>query len=698
MKLIDNILYIEWAEMLDCGVPENTLKSARSKETKCWSFIDDPRDNRRVLIHYEDLRQDYKDKIKARFGNPYDMVAREPILVRVQNRPEAHNFFLGYKFDGEKKLDISVVDKYTRADAWLNFINQMGAKEIKQLFPGLKVPDFYSHVTHLIEIEKANGKDKEYKGIKKLPGDFPGTYQRLKTKAENYRNGTFEDLISKQYSNKNSTKLGLNEGGFDPELYEKQMAVIRAVAAKHNNFDAGQVKIFADVIFKKNGWETISKSRINQILKKNMVILKPGRRGKRSFNSEIAMQIKRTAPKFPTYYWTLDGWTVELLYQENGTYNNRLVVVVVLDPAGKYPVGYAIGERENADLIKAAMRNAIEHINSIFGRPEAGYYAPWQIQSDNYAIKQLTPFHQAAGHLFTPAAVGNAKAKVIEPYFMYLNKRYCQTQPNWSGFNVTASKDNQVNNEFLNMIKKTFPDKEGVMWQIHQMIQWEREQKGAEYLSKWHEMSEKDRHILTEENRLMVFGQPIGLPNQITGQGLVKQIDRVKYTYDCFEPLFRQNMHLKWQLIADQEDMTKVLAVSPDNKLRFVLNSTMEIPMDARSMLPEHHEHLSKVKAYNKETIKLITDTYAADAATVAEVISSTPLAIDQKNEADLKLMFTDNRGQQKEHIQNAKGLKVAEKEKTKRIKAAEAAEQKSWQQQQAEFLRSKTDFNQFAD
>ena len=68
----------------------------------------------------------------------------------------------------------------------------------------------------------------------------------------------------------------------------------------------------------------------------------------------MSMQVKREAPKFPTYFWTLDGWTVELLYQDKDRYDNRLVMVVVLDAMNKYPVGYAIGERENAELIRQA--------------------------------------------------------------------------------------------------------------------------------------------------------------------------------------------------------------------------------------------------------------------------------------------------------------------------------------------------------
>ena len=149
------------------------------------------------------------------------------------------------------------------------------------------------------------------------------------------------------------------------------------------------------------------------------------------YNSNIAMQSKRKEPQFPLQYFTLDGWTVELLYQDETGFNNRLVVVVVLDACGKYPVGYAIGNNENTELIRQANRSAAVHIQELFGAS----FRPRQLQSDRYGLKALTPFYKAMAELYIPAAVGNAKAKVIEPYFKYLNKKYCQAFPNWSGFN-----------------------------------------------------------------------------------------------------------------------------------------------------------------------------------------------------------------------------------------------------------------------
>ncbi|MFN4248932.1 MAG: hypothetical protein ACK4EY_14490 [Flavipsychrobacter sp.] len=694
MKLIDKKLYLTIANMVECGVKENYLWKAKSIGTKCWHFIDDPEDKRKVLIGYEELKDNYKEMVIARFGNPYDMVARQPILDMIIQDAQAHTYFNQYRFDNNKYLTIGTVNKYTRAASWLNMMSTLQEDRlyIKQKL-GLTVPEFYTHAGILINNEKANGKSETYTGILTLPGDFPSSYQRLMNKVRTYKEGGFDSLIDPMYGNKKAAKIGKTAEGFDEGLERQQIAVIRSVAAKHNNLDASQVTNLANILFEKNGWCTIGESRVYQIMQENKVLLTPGRRGKRAYDSEVAMQVQRVAPKFPLYYWTLDGWTAELLFQENGTYSNRLVVVVVLDAMNNYPVGYAIGERENAQLIREANRNALLHIKELF----QDNYRPYQIQSDHYAIKQMTPFYQAMAHLYTPAEVGNAKAKRIEPYFKYLNKTYCQLQPNWSGFGVTANKKNQVNAEMLNLMKKTFPDKAGVIAQIEGMIMAERKKKLAEYLLAWDAAPAQNKNTISDMDWLMVFGEPIGDTNKIVGQGIIKQIDNMKITYDSFEPEFRKNFQLDWQIIGDKQDLSKVLAVSPDGTMRFVLHTKIKVAMDILSATDEQHAYRSQIAGFNEDRKQEIINTYTEDANIVSDIIAKTPLAIDDVQEAALKLMFTTN-GQQKEGIQDAKRLKAAQQQEQKYIEAAAKEEAKDWQNVQLQYMHSKTDFSQYQD
>ena len=752
MKIVETVLYLEFNELVECGVSARTITDAKDKGYNCWRFIDDPTDKRKVLVDYEGLKDVYKKMVLERFGNPYDRVARMPILRMVELDFKANEYYKQYRFTtspsgysslkeggDERYLPIDTVNKYTRAASWLNMLNKVGdnKKEIKKTL-GLSLSEFFMHTSELIGVEKKRGKLEGYAGLDVLPGDFPGSYQRLTAKAAAFAeamaaNGTqgYDYLIDPLYGNKHAAKIGkvnvgnevasslamtVNDGNcteiavvngtksnnkrgvFDPELERKQMAVIRAIATKHNNFDAGQVAELANTLFKLNGWNTLSVGRIRQIMDEIKHVLTPGRQGKKKYMSSVAMQVTRKATDMPMKYWTLDGWMVELLYQVKGKKGmdyKRLVVVVVLDAMNKYPVGYAIGERETADLIREANRNAILHMKELFGE----YYRPWQVQSDNYQIKNLTPYYQAMSHLHTPAAVGNAKAKIIEPYFMMLNKKYCQKKVNWSGFNVTANRDNQVNTEYLDKIKHSLPDMAGVVKQINGIMERERAAKAAEYTSKWplYEANGGRPEIMTDMEWLEVFGRELGdRTSRINGQGLEKTVNGVKYLYDSFDPAFRAHMHINWTISGDEMDMSRVLATSPDGKMKFVLEHKRILPMDVRSSSSEDHAYRAKITHFNNDRIAEIIQQYGSDADIARQVVLDTPLNLSNEDELDLKLMLTVN-GQQKERIQTAKGLVAVQKKEQKALMQAEMAGVNEFQEARFQLLTEGLDLDEYA-
>lgn len=671
MRIIENILYLEFSELVESGIPENTIKSARQRNS--WHFIQHPDDRRKVLIGYEKLKEEYKQKVKVRFGDVYEYMAKMPIKALVEKDHKAEAFYMAYRFNGCQMLPVEHVKKYTIAASWLNMLVKFNKdkKQIKKLL-NLTVDKFYEHVCEIIKTDSIA---------------LPGTYQRLVCKRQEYETEGYECLISGKFGNKAAAKIGKTEEGFNEELAEKQIAIIRKAASLHNNFDAMQVARAANTIFRKNNWPVVSHGTVYNVMKANGHITMPGARGQRAYNNEIAMQVKRRRPEFPLQYFTLDGWTVELLYQDKGNYSNRMVVVVVLDAMNNYPIGYAIGERENAELIKEANRNALLHIQELFGDA----YRPWQLQSDHYALKTMTPFYEAMSHLHTPAAVGNAKSKVVEPYFKDLNKNYCQRLWNWSGFNITSSKKNQVNVEMLDKIKQSLPGKDAVINQIHAIFYQERSLKCKQYMQQWKACPDDEKVVLSREDRLMIFGTPTGYTNSITGAGLTPTIAGQLHYYDTFDPNFRALQHLSFQVIYDKNDLSAILAISEDGKHRFVLNEKRMVAMDIRSASDADHEYLSEVRAYNKARREEIIDTYVKDAAIVEEVISNTPLALDDYDEATLKLMFT-HKGQQKEKLQDAKGLKTSP--------AALPVSQPTtdWQAIQTQYLQSKTDFNQYLD
>jgi len=685
MKLIGKLLHLTFKEIERLSISGETIK--------CWKFtIKDPDDRRQTLIPFHRLADKYKATVNEAFGGDvYAYYALQPIKNLVRKDHKAEAFFETFTFPDGRTLynDIKgserlYVERYTNDASWLNMITRVNGNKhvLKAELPKLTMETFWSSVCQLIASE-ANT-------------DLKPTERSIRRKLAAYKEKGYAGLISNRFGNKNTAKIGKAKTGYNADLAKKQIQIIRKLLSLPNNLDNVQIANLANIIFEKNSWQTISPATIYNIRQKWEHITTAGRRGLRQHRSTKSMQVHREAPTYPLAMVTVDGWTAELLYQERVTdhkgnthvdYNKRLVVVVVLDPFCKYPVGYAIGERENTELIRQANRNALQHIAELFGDT----YRPHQVQSDRYSLKQLTPFYSAMAHLFTPAAVGNAKSKVIEPYFKYLNKNYCQLDRFWSGFGIQSVKDSQPNAEYLDKIKHQMPEKQAVYAKIERIIMQERAKKQQKYVSKWVEVGENDRSRLEFDQYLQLFGAKTSVPSRIDPNGLTPTLCGIERVYDTFDPQFRALSHLKWHVHYDQADLNRVLAVSEDNKYRFMLERPLFVPMAIRDQGQEHFDFRKRVKQFNLNQEAEIIRMYAEDSDVITDLIANTPLSLDDHQEAALKLMFTNN-GQQKEGLQNAKRLgRPVQKLKP-------TPQPATWNDDQIRYLESKVDFNQYRD
>jgi len=77
MKIIDWVLYIEFAELADLGISGNTLRAGKARKSKEWVAINDPADRRKVLFDYDYLKAEYKQLIHSRYGNPYEYAVKQ---------------------------------------------------------------------------------------------------------------------------------------------------------------------------------------------------------------------------------------------------------------------------------------------------------------------------------------------------------------------------------------------------------------------------------------------------------------------------------------------------------------------------------------------------------------------------------------------------------------------------------------------
>ena len=487
----------------------------------------------------------------------------------------------------------------------------------------------------------------------RFPHSLPRSTRRLQKKFAEYVEQGYVCFISGKYQNNNAAKV----------VTEDQESLLATILSHHNNLSDVRVADYYNHAAREIGWEEITPATVRVWREKMDMVVSAGRLGVSNFRNNKEMQVKRSRPTAPFLMWTLDGWTVELLYQDTKqtkrgnvtTYTNRLTMVVVLDPCIDYPIGYAVGTHECPELIKEALRNAAIHSKELFGEMLRAN----QIQCDHYAFKTMSPLYAVMGDKLTPARVKNAKAKRVEAYFKYLNMTFCNRFNNWSGYGVTTDPKKQPNSEALNQLRHQFPDEEGVRRQIDEMMGLERMCKVDKFRELMKGLSPERQLPLSREQYLLNFGAETGFKNALEGCGLRPTILGVKRDYDCFDMTFRDHAAERWTVKYDPADLSEVLAVNEDGTRRYMLVEKYVQPMALADRKPGDYEQLERVLNFNKELEKETAKRVALNYQRTEQLIAATPAL---RGSIEDRLLLTDSKGQHKDQ-RSRKRLAVADVE-----------------------------------
>jgi hypothetical protein len=620
-----------------------------------------------ALVDFFSIPDRFRVEIVKKLGYPPKKQTQAEVLKYYRTDYEAIDYFATYVFDGDlnRNLPPEKQDEYVKNVQMLYAVDQY-IKNMKAFRKsrGGSLGGIWE------EAAKAVAEVKE-----KIGHNLPKNDRRLRETLESLHQDGYGSLISKKFGNNSASKV-------------KDMsheALLRQILRDHRNLDNEQAAMIYNAVAKLQGFCELSAGTIGNYRTKWKLQVYAGTQGAKGFDNKVAMHVKRSAPSSPLLMWVVDGWDAELYFQDGKTFTNRLTMVVVLDPCIKYPIGYAIGAVESADLIKQAVRNAILHTEELFGQK----HKVLQLQSDNYAKKKLMSFYEIMSNKFTPAKVGNAKSKVIEPWFRFFNEKYCQFAPNWSGKGVKSKV--QPNVEMLNKLRHSFPDEAGVRVQLERMMEMERERLKDQYLAAYQEMKPENRKLMTKTEYMLHCGEVTGYTNKMSHNGLHVAINGRKREYDSFDANFRNHTHLDWTIKFDTNDLKEVVAYNEEYNLSFLLTEKYLQPMALADRKEGDSDKLHEVWNFNKTVKADYLETQAEDSRLVEQMFIQDP----RLENTLAKHLIVDKYGQHKDR-RNDKRLAQAKK----RMEAEDAKiveeQQKSWDNSQDDYYKEKINLKKY--
>ncbi len=598
-----------------------------------------------ALFAVDSLPLKWRTEVYKRYPDLQEQAESREFVDTVEPDGAAFDYFQGYLLSDGRHLPEDKVLEYSSNAAIMNAFRRCWDTHVsKRARSGKRATaakDFWKRAAAALP-----------RLADRFPHSLPGSPRRLQMKFAEYVAEGYDCFISGKYLNKNAGKV----------MTADQESLLACLLGHHNNLPDTRVAEYYNHMAQLQGWKEITPAAVGVWREKLDIITSAGRLGETNFRNHKSMQVKRSRPTAPFLLWSLDGWTVELLYQSTKidkkghrltTYTNRLTMVVVLDPCVDYPIGYAVGSHESPELIKAALRNAAIHSRELTGQMLRAN----QIQSDHYAIKTMQGLYSVMGLHVTPARVKNSKAKPVEPYFNHLNTTYCIRCNNWGGFGVTSDPKRQPNSEALNRLRHQFPDEAGVHAQIDEMIRLERRAKRERFMELLGNLSPERVLPLSREQYLLNFGAETGFKNVLEGQGLRPTILGVKRDYDCFDIKFREHCNERWTVKYDPDDLTQVLAVSEDGTHRFMLEEKYVQPMALVDRKEGDAAQLQRICDYNRQLENAVTERIALNYKRTEALIAATPAL---RGSIEDRLLITDSRGQHKDQ-RSRKRLGVAD-------------------------------------
>lgn len=682
MQFYNNIPCISYSEIINGGILSK-FDYDNNKRANKLQLVRRACRGTEALIAYDTMPEQLKEKVRKVYGdNVRELAMQNPIKKWLQRDVKAADFYSTYRLPNNLFLKAEKQQEYTANASVLNAIINLlnDKKSYRKALGGSSTGQAYKSIVE---------------AVKAISGEWgcklPSSERGLRRVVEGYKKNGYEILISGKLANDNAAKI----------VEDDQHALLRKLLSHANNFDFAQVQMMYNQIADANGWRKVTRKTVENFANKNKLFTEGGRRGEISFDNTMAMQAKRKATGYPMLYWTIDGWDAELLYQEATTnkdgktvtvYHKRPTIVLVLDPFNKYPIGYAIGTHETPELIRQAVRNALNHTAELFGCR----YRPQQLQSDKYGNGVLVPFFESVTPRFTPARAKNAKSKVIEPYFDYFNRKHCQFTNNWSGFGVKSNEDNQPNTEWKNKIRHSFPDYNGAVAQLVAMVEKERAALKEQFIEGFKSLSDSYYLPWTTEQFLYHAGERKERTTKLRGEGIAFQLSGADYTYDSFEIEFRMHQNTDWVIKYDPVDMSSVLATSTDGTIRYLLTEKYVQPMSLVERTDGDSKQLAQIANYNKGLKATIMEQGAKDYDLVNNLLGNS-------DDTLAKMLLVDSLGQHKDRknanraVESGKKM-IANSDKQEAVQERKAIAQEKIDKEAAynEYLNSKVNFEEY--
>lgn len=548
MQLIQDILYLDWAELEAFGVPDVNIRTGtmrnRNGSGKSWVSIKDPSEGRRNLVRYNSIpAATFKT-----YSLPSEQNLRDTLAKQTQKEGKVKLLGMLPALKAEAIAELS--NFRIRREVLQPGTGEMQLKDMGGL-PSNKLQGYINEARWIelcmLPCWKVASERKKLSGfataketmawISETANEYgvklPKAYSQLLQKIEKYTSQGIISLVHKAYGNQHSDKVN--------ELGEALLMQLASDRRKPNSIQVAEA--YDRAVAESNGLlKPISHSTIKRRLRSpevaQQIVL--NRDGFSAWKNTYQYKMKGRRPSFSDAIWYIDGTKHNIYYRETKRGQQsvaaKLNMIAVLDGHTDAMVGWVITEKENNFTIGEAVRHAIKR---------AGNVLPHQFLYDQDSAN-LNFFKNNYIGTHWPAMANNGESKLIERAFGRFQDTVLRGWHSFTGMNITAkSSRSRVNNaktsedDHLKIPISRLPTREEAIAIAEKALRIWNNSLASNGKTRWDNYLEGKREEpamrISEMEDMQMFWQFRETSVQYSNNGLIIERNKVKYSYEVYQ-------------------------------------------------------------------------------------------------------------------------------------------------------------------
>lgn len=429
MEMFGKTLCITFDELVRSGIMSKSNFDKHVRERK-FQVLQKGGNGRKVLVAYETLSEALRSVVEKKLPDIKKQLKKEqtnPMNIRLKSDDKAVEFYKTYT----PKISIDRQKEYVLNAKVMNamIVQETGLQNKHSEYGYTHKSLVRNTVISLCEELR-----------KSFNHTLPKSESRLMEKFRDYKKRGYVALVSGTTGNQSARKIGPREGRILLRLKRSKFPVYTDMEI----FDE-----FNRIVAERNTRVICEEDRLKPVESPQTVInylYKTGIKlwwygvvhGEIAFKNEFMPQFDTKLPQMPNTLWYGDGTKLNLYYKDYDKKNKRMVartidVYEVMDACSEMFLGYSFGA-ENFLTQYEAYRMALE----------TWKVKPYEIVTDNqggHKKPEAQAFFKKICHLHKTTMPHNGQSKTIESAFGRFQQQVMHKLYNYTGQNVTATKE-----------------------------------------------------------------------------------------------------------------------------------------------------------------------------------------------------------------------------------------------------------------